>query len=135
MFIEIGQYLTNATDMIRNWSIDRTKMKPFHETPKVDGTTWTKAYHALYTETPIVKTTNIISEEVFILTKGEYKDLINLKVIQGKFSQIVLDFDTFVDSIKKLKIIRLVKSKWSDSKCSCSYYKLLLLSYNSGGCK
>ena len=63
--MNIGQYMTNPTDIIRNWSIDRTKMKPFHETPKVDGTTWTKAYHALFTKNPIVKTTN--SEEVFIL--------------------------------------------------------------------
>ena len=120
--LSISQYLTNFCDMMCDWSKDRIKIKPFYEVPKVDGDTWSLAYHALYTSIPIVRTTMINSEEFFILTKDEHKQLINLKIIQGKYHQISLDFDSFIESMTKIKIIRLIRSKWSDSICSCYYY-------------
>ena len=104
--------------MMRNWSIDRTKINVFYELPKVDGETWSLARNSLYTSKPIVRTAKMNSEDVFIFTRDGYKNLIDLKVIQGKFTQITHDFDSFVDRVIRVKTICLNKSKWSDSICS-----------------
>ena len=88
----------------------------------VYGQTWSLALKFLYKSKPVTRTTLTKSEEVFILTKDEHKNLINLKLKQGKVTQLSLNFDSFVGSILKVKLIRLNKCKWSDSKFSCGFY-------------
>ena len=101
----VSQYLTNAFDMMRNWSLDRRKIKQFYEKPYFDDQTWSLAWSFLYKSKTVTRTTLINSEEVFILTKDEHKNLINLKLIQGKLTQLSLNFDSFVGSILKVKLI------------------------------
>ena len=44
----VSQYLNNAMSMIRNWSKDRVRNKPFYEEPIVDAQTWSLAWNYLY---------------------------------------------------------------------------------------
>ena len=137
--LSISQYLNNAMRMMRNWSKDRVRNKPFYEEPKVNGQTWQMAWDFLYKGKPVIKSTNIGSKEVFILAKDENKHLINLNLIKSQLSKVKLDFDCFMDSARAIKCISLDKAKWSDSKCSCSYflknyfcYHLIALAVNEG---
>ena len=52
--MSVSQYLTNAVNMIRNWSLDREETarceKPFQDTPKIESSTWILAYNFLFKE-------------------------------------------------------------------------------------
>ena len=52
----IARYLKNACDMLRNWSLDRKKEKPFSDHFEINSETWAMSYEYLYKlENPILE--------------------------------------------------------------------------------
>ena len=116
--MSVSQYLLNSTDMIRNWSKDRISEKPFHEKPNVDSRMYRLAWDFLYKSTPVIKKSN----QIYVLTKDEHKSLINPQIAKSNLDQLQISFDHFILTVKKIKIINLNRTNWTDSKCSCSWF-------------
>ncbi len=90
--MSITQYLTNATDMLRNWSRDRMSEKPFFETPKIYAKMYNLAWDFLYKCKPVIKKSN----HLYLLTKQEHSSLINLQIAKSNFDKLDISFNNFV---------------------------------------
>jgi hypothetical protein len=122
----VSQYLLNASDMIRDWSLDRfprnenkNPEKQFSENPNITNDTWTLAYEFLYKNGQALIQKN---KDLYILTKKEYKELINLNYVNAKYHLLKSSFDEFVNFFKKVRLIKLYKENWAKSTCNCSCY-------------
>jgi hypothetical protein len=59
---------------------------------------------------------------LYVLTKKEYKGLINLNYVHAKYHLLKGSFDEFVNFFKKVRLITLDKENWAKSTCNCSWY-------------
>ena len=109
----IGQYLVNATDMIRDWSLDRfpklgqTVEKIFYDISAITKESWTLAYDNLYKNQVIIQK----SRDVYILCKKEHKNDINVNYVHGRYHLLPNDFDKFILFFHKLRLVKIKSSK------------------------
>ena len=140
--LPVGEYMKNAFDMFRDWSIDRfpnegkQAEKPFSDAPKITKQTWTLAYDFLYKDGKALVQQ---SKETFILTKTENKSFINLNYVHGRYHLLKGSFDDFVKYFSIVRLIKLNKENWLLSTCNCSWflknyycYHLIAIASNSG---
>ena len=52
----------------------------------------------------------------------ENKDLIIPIFVKGKYDQMKVDFDSFINYFTKVRIIKLNNETWAKSKCSCGFF-------------
>ena len=115
--------------MIRNWSLDREETarceKPFQDTPKIEPSSWILAYNFLFKEKGEVQYCK--QKNIFIVAKKENTHYITQHFIAGRYELMTIAFDDFIDYNMGVRIIKLDKENWVNSKCSCGWY---LKNYN-----
>ena len=118
--MSVSTYLTNAFNMMRDWSKDRAGEKQFETAPHVPELTWIMAYDFLYKDQAVIS--QLGSTNVYISAKKENKDLIIPIFVKGKYDQMKVDFDSFINYFTKVRIIKLNNETWAKSKCSCGFF-------------
>ena len=123
--LPIPVYMSNAKSMIRDWSLDRfpkadkVAEKPFSESPNITNDTWSLAYDFLFTggQAVIKKSKNL-----FICTRKEHEKLIHQHYVHSRYNLLKCTFDEFINYFKKVRLIKLDRDNWANSKCNCSWF-------------
>ena len=61
-------------------------------------------------------------KDIFIVAKKENTHYITQNFIAGRYELMTIAFDDFIDYNMGVRIIKLDKENWVNSKCSCGWY-------------
>ena len=98
----------------------KTDDKLFSTTIDISDDTWAMAYS-------FKQNGNIIQQrgkkDEFVVVYSKHSDLLKSKdYLKNNFSKLNLDFDGLVSLMVRLNIVILNRSKWNESKCTCSTF-------------
>jgi hypothetical protein len=117
--LSLSHYLHNATTMLNQWSIDRTKPENiFQHSFEIDSY-WSLAYTWLK-ENGIVN--KIDNTNNFIVAKLEYQHLINDFQALINNCNLVFDFDTAANIVGHVFYVTINELNWHYSSYTCSFF-------------
>lgn len=118
--MSVNEYLNNAIAMLRTWSKERTDDKLFCQIVNISDETWQMAYSFMLN-------TNIIQkrgkQDEFVVAYSKHSELLKSKdYLKKNFNKLNLNFDSLVSLMVRLNLVILDRSKWNESKCTCSTF-------------
>ena len=136
----VNVYLSNAVNMLRNWSLDSETSNKFNETFKCNNKTWELAFLYLSDDEKsdedkaLIKRVN--KTDNYIMSKRGTR--IDNNYIARRYERFD-DFDELINCMKSLPVVTLKRESWTDSYCTCSYnlknyfcYHVIALAANEG---
>ena len=117
--LPVNEYLTNAFDMLRDWSKDRDGVKPFRETVHISDQAWEQAYQLLFMS-DTSKITRFGSRYALYDIADEHLKSANF--IHSKYSKLDVTFDELVALDKKFARVDLNRVDWPASRCYCESF-------------
>ena len=129
--LSIDEYLNNAKTMLFDWSKDaideESKFKNSVSKTIIENS-YIKAFNYLMNK-PIMKKFNNQKaknnlkayENTMICTKNEYSHLINNDFLFNNYEKCKLDFDSLVNIVRNVHLVKLNEQKWTESQCNCGY--------------